>query len=103
MTFAEPVQITTLVASIFNRLKIPYYIVGSLASSLYGIPRATADVDLIADIRQQHIRSLVKSLHKDFYVDEERIQISVRNRSSFNIIHLATMFKIVFSAALDSV
>ena len=53
MTLAEPVQITRSIAVVFEKLEIPYYVVGSLASSFHGIPRATADVDLMADIKEQ--------------------------------------------------
>ena len=94
MTLAEPIQITRSIAVVFEKLKIPYYVVGSLASSLHGIPRATADVDLMADIKEQHLQSLCHSLQNDFYIDEERIKKAVLDRSSFNVIHLSTMFKI---------
>jgi len=94
LTLAEPIQITRRIAVVFEKLKIPYYIVGSLASSFHGIPRATADVDLIADIKEPHVQSLFQSLHNDFYVDEDRIRIAILDRSSFNVIHLSTMFKI---------
>lgn len=94
MTLAEPVQITRRIAVVFEKLKIPYYVVGSLASSLHGIPRATADVDLIANIKKQHVQSLFHSLQNDFYVDEDRIRMAILDRSSFNVIHLSTMFKI---------
>jgi hypothetical protein len=69
MTLAEPIQVTNLVVAIFDELGIPYYIVGSLASSLYGIPRATADVDMIADIEPQRVPALIELLQKDFYVN----------------------------------
>lgn len=94
MTLAEPIQITRRIAVVFEKLKIPYYIVGSLASSLHGVPRATADVDLMADIKEQHLQSLFHALQNDFYIDEERIKKAVLDRSSFNVIHLSTMFKI---------
>lgn len=94
MTLAEPIQITRQIAIVFEELNIPYYVVGSLASSLYGIPRATADADMTADIQQHHVHTLVQTLQKDFYIDEERIKKAVKQRSSFNIIHLDTMFKI---------
>jgi len=34
----------------FEQLGIAYHIVGSVASSAYGIARATMDVDLVADM-----------------------------------------------------
>jgi hypothetical protein len=103
MMIAEPVKIAQMVANIFEQLQIPYYVVGSLASSFHGIPRATADADLIAAIRSDHIRSLSQKLKEEFYVDEERIEKAVQDRSSFNVIHLITMFKIdVFIQKSDS-
>ena len=65
-----------------------------LASSVYGIPRATNDVDLVANVRQTNVRPLHKALEGDFYVAEELIAEAIRDRSSFNVIHLATMFKV---------
>ena len=94
VTLAEPIQITRMIVVIFEKLKIPYYIVGSLASSVYGIPRATADADMIADIQQHHVHSFVQAFQNDFYIDEDIIKKAVKQRSSFNIIHLRTMFKI---------
>lgn len=38
----------------FDRLGVRWCIGGSVASSLYGIPRATLDVDLVADLRAAH-------------------------------------------------
>ena len=50
MILAEPIQITQLIAKVFDRLQIPYLVGGSLASSLHGIPRATQDVDMVAGL-----------------------------------------------------
>lgn len=94
MTVAEPIQITRLVAGIFEKLQIPYFVVGSLASSFHGIPRATADADLIADIKPKHVSPLLQNLQEEFYIDEERLLKAVQNHSSLNVIHLSTMFKI---------
>jgi hypothetical protein len=38
------------VINAFGQLSIPYYIGGSVASSVYGIARATMDIDVIARI-----------------------------------------------------
>lgn len=93
MALAEPVHITRLIAEEFERLRIPYFVGGSLASSLHGIPRATADVDIVADIKHQHISPLVQSLQETFYIDQDMVADAIRRRSSFNVIHLSTMFK----------
>lgn len=38
----------------FEKLSIPYYIGGSIASSVYGMARATLDVDIVADLKVNH-------------------------------------------------
>jgi hypothetical protein len=47
---SEPVLVVAKLAGVFDALKIRYVVGGSVASSVYGIPRATQDVDLVADI-----------------------------------------------------
>jgi len=78
----------------FDSLKIPYYIGGSVASSLYGLARATLDVDIAAGIELGHVSSLQDSLQNEYYVDEDMIAEAINRRSSFNLIHLATSIKI---------
>jgi hypothetical protein len=94
MILAEPIQITQLVANVFDRLQIPYLVGGSLASSLHGIPRATQDVDMVAGLKPKHVTPLVKALEAAFYIDANMILEAIQNGSSFNVIHLDTMFKI---------
>jgi len=93
MVLAEPVQITYQIAQELDRLGIPYFVGGSLASSLHGVPRATQDVDIIVDIKIRHIPGLVKAFEAEFYIDSDMIRDAIQHRTSFNIIHLATMFK----------
>jgi hypothetical protein len=78
----------------FEALGISYQIGGSVASSAYGIARATLDVDIVADLREQHVRDLVERLQGQYYIDEERVREAVRHRSSFNAIHLGSMLKV---------
>ncbi len=84
----------TSIVTAFEQLSIDYYIGGSVASSVYGIPRATFDVDLIADLRAEHVRPLVKKLEAEYYIDEDMIMDAIKYRSSFNIMYLVSMLKI---------
>ena len=84
----------TPIVEALEELGIPYHIGGSVASSLYGLPRLTIDADLVADIRMKHVRPLVKQLETDYYIDEDMIRDAIRRQSSFNIIHLDTMLKV---------
>jgi len=90
----EILEITLYVTQTLERLGVPYLVGGSLASSLHGTPRATQDVDLVAELRLQHVPALVAALEETFYVDHEMIRDAIRRRSSFNVIHLETMFKV---------
>lgn len=93
---------TKPVAEAFEKLGILYYIGGSVASSTYGIPRSTMDVDMISDLKQQHVRSFVKMLEPSYYIDENMILEAVERRASFNIIHLETMLKIDIFVVKDT-
>lgn len=90
----EILEITLCVTETLERLGVPYLVGGSLASSLHGTPRATQDVDLVAELRLQHVPALVAALEETFYVNHEMIRDAIRRRSSFNVIHLETMFKV---------
>jgi len=78
----------------FEKMSIPYYIGGSIASSVYGMARATMDVDVIADLMVTHIPRLKQILENEYYIDAEIITDAIRTNSSFNLIHLETMIKI---------
>ena len=78
----------------FEKMSIPYYIGGSIASSIYGMARATMDVDVIADLKVTHIPRLKQILENEYYIDAEMIADAIRTNSSFNLIHLETMIKI---------
>jgi hypothetical protein len=56
--------------------------------------RATMDVDLVADLGQQDVAPLVQSLGDAFYADAEMIREAIVRQSSFNLIHLESMFKV---------
>ncbi len=75
-------------------LAVPYYVGGSIASSVTGVARATLDADLVAALQSEHAEPLAALLLPHYYVDAEMIQSAVRCSSSFNVIHLATMFKV---------
>jgi len=83
-----------MVIECFEKLRIPYYIGGSVASSAYGLSRTTVDVDLIADIKIHQVDHLVKALKKNYYIDADMITNAINTTTSFNLIHLKTMIKI---------
>jgi hypothetical protein len=91
---AEAIRITAVVANVLDRLGVSHAVVGSLASSLHGIPRSTNDVDIVAALGVQHAEPLAAALEAEFYVDVDMIRDAIAHVSEFNVIHLGTMFKV---------
>jgi len=91
---SETTRITLLVTQTLERLGIPYAVGGSLASSLHGVMRSTLDVDIVADMKLEHIPALVAALSKEFYADNEMMKDAIEHHSSFNLIHYETAFKV---------
>jgi len=90
----ESTRVTLLVTQTLENLGIFYAIGGSLASSLHGIMRSTLDVDIVADMRLEHIQPLIAALSKEFYADDEMMRDAIEHKSSFNLIHYETAFKV---------
>ncbi|MGA2505035.1 MAG: hypothetical protein ABSG01_13170 [Anaerolineales bacterium] len=90
----EPIAVTIKVTDALEKLGVPYFIGGSLASTLYGMVRTTQDSDIVADMRSEHVRPFITALQNEFFVDELMIGESIQTKSNFNIIHRASMFKV---------
>ncbi len=93
---SRPVLVEALepVARALESLGARYFVGGSLASSARGLARASLDVDLIADLRPDQAPGLAALLSPHYYLSEEAIQEAIAHRSSFNVVHLATMMKV---------
>jgi hypothetical protein len=84
-------------AEIFEHLDIPYALSGSLASSLYGMQRATLQLDLIAAVGLQHDASLREQLLSQYYFRENEVKAAIAQETSFTIIHMKSLIKIVIT------
>ena len=77
-----------------DALGVVWLVGGSLASSLLGEPRATDDVDLVADLRLPHVQALCARLVDAYYVDENTVRWAVQTRRTFNVIHFESTIKV---------
>lgn len=91
---AESISVALLVADALDALGVRYAIGGSLSSAVHGVMRATMDADLVADLRPEHVEPLAQALGNTFYADAGMMRDAIRRHSSFNVIHLETMFKV---------
>ncbi|HDP98814.1 MAG TPA: hypothetical protein ENN22_06490 [bacterium] len=68
-----------------------------MASSLYGEPRPTYDIDIIINCSPVQLKNFVQSFPQDrFYADIEMANDAFQNRSMFNIIDLESGWKADF-------
>lgn len=89
------------VLDLFDRLGVPYYIGGSLASMAYGEPRTTMDADVVAVLAAGHVQQIVDALAARYYADACMIREAIERSSSFNLISLESAFKIDVYPAPD--
>ncbi len=93
-TDPDPIAVTLLVTQALDELQVPYVVVGSLASSYYGVGRSSLDSDIVTNLTIDQIPALTSRLGDDFYIDEEAAQDAVRTRGTFNLVHRPTMFRV---------
>ncbi len=94
MTSSDLFQAMTPVVKALDALDVAHYVGGSVASSALGLPRTTIDVDLVAVLGLNHVDDFVTRLSGEYYVSVPTIHDAIRRESCFNLIHLATMFKV---------
>lgn len=87
-----------VVAAVLNARRIPYILSGSFASSYYGHPRATHDIDFVVEIGKERCGQLgnaIKGLGKGFAIAAEELK-RVSTPQMVNSYHVATGIKIDF-------
>ena len=83
------------VLAALDQADIPRMLTGSFASSYHGAPRATQYIDLVISPTLEQVRSFVGLLPRtEYYVDENAAMEAVRSEGQFNVIDLATGWKI---------
>ncbi len=89
-----------------ERLGFPYCVTGSVAASVYGEPRLTADIDIVLLLGIQDIAALrIAFPDAAYYVPPDetlRLELARDTRGMFNLIHLMSQFKAdIYLAARD--
>lgn len=75
------------VVEALNTAGIDYMVTGSTASSLYGEPRATHDIDIVIAIKESAVKKLVGTFQPPkYYLDETSIREAIHKKDMFNLI-----------------
>lgn len=69
---------------------------GSVAMSIYVLPRATRDFDFVVNLQGNDIPLLIEHFRKGYYCDEDTVREAVQRRSMFNIIDYNSGYKADF-------
>jgi hypothetical protein len=93
---SEFVAVLRLVDGRLRDLGLSFMVGGSVASSAYGEPRMTRDVDLVIELTREGIEPLILALGTDFYVSRDAMLEAVRDSRSFNAVHVDSGIKIDF-------
>jgi hypothetical protein len=85
------------VLSVLETLRISYAVTGSLASVLWGRPRATYVADILIDLRLPQATLLKRELAEPaWYLDIDSARQAIRHGTEFNAIHGASATKVDF-------
>lgn len=75
--------------------RIPHMVAGSFASTYHGVPRTTQDIDIVIAPTLASLTAFLASLPEDdYYVDSDVARDALRHRSQFNVIDMASGWKI---------
>jgi len=81
-------------AEALDAMGAEWAVCGSLASTTYGEPRATNDIDVVAALSVAQARQVARALMGDFYADEDMAAEAAERGASFNVIHEKTFLKV---------
>jgi hypothetical protein len=92
----EQLKLIQLLVDRIGTLGIRYFITGSIASSYYGIPRYTHDIDVVVAISKQDAEEIVRLFSGEGYISQEGIRDALSGTGMFNFIHAETGLKVDF-------
>ena len=88
-------EVLQRITAALDQAGIAYMLTGSFASAHYGVPRSTQDIDLVIAATVAQLTTFVQNLPShEYYADLEAALEGYRQESLFNIIDLATGWKI---------
>lgn len=79
-----------------ERNDIEYMLSGSVAMSIYTVPRMTRDIDIVINVKISDTEKIAGIFKEGYYLYEEGLKEEIKNRRMFNVIDEETSFKIDF-------
>lgn len=91
---SDPISVALEIGRVLDGLGIRHLVGGSVASSIFGEPRATDDVDVVAALPPSRVDDLIAALEGEFYVPVGLARRVAQAGGSFSIIHSASVIKV---------
>ena len=79
-----------------DKAEIPYMVSGSMAMTLYTIPRMTRDIDIVVELYKEDIDKFCQIFEGHAYIDRLTVLEEVQRRGMFNVIDYRTGYKVDF-------
>ncbi len=89
-------QFLKTIIQFLQRQNISYMLSGSVALSIYTLPRSTRDFDFIVNLQSTDAESFLLTFKEGYYCDVDAIKEAIANQGMFNIIDHASGFKADF-------
>lgn len=98
----DPRHLLVKVAKILHQLNISYVVTGGMAVFVWGRPRFTADIDIVIELKPDHINALAEALGalgQAGYVDVPMMRRALLHHGEFNFIDGVSGIKVDFFVA----
>ena len=74
------------IIAFLHRENISYMLSGSVAMSIYTLPRSTRDIDFVIHLQKKDVDKLSSHFKKGYYCDKDAVMDAIHQQSMFNII-----------------
>jgi len=87
------------VVKVLEDANIGYMVTGSFASSLYGEPRSTHDIDIVVLIEKSNVKQLIEAFPSpSYYLTEESIFETIELKNMLIYLSLKVEIKLIFGS-----
>ena len=76
---------------------------GSVAMSIYTVPRTTRDFDFVAHLKMENVKDLANYFKEGFYCEESEVKEAISQKGMFNIVDRQSGYKADFIILKDEI
>lgn len=95
------VDFLRILVQFFDKNEISYMLSGSVAMSIYTVPRFTRDFDFVVHLKPKDVSLLAAQFKAGYYCDETAVREAVTGKGMFNIIDHKSSYKADFIILKD--